>query len=650
MHIRNLIQKPQDKLVTIIPKQRFTLTFDDSSVIETTYAQLFLSIPWLKVINKYPDTQITEDIYITSFTNHGLLSIAGMIRFASAIRKKILFTYSIFEGEPLNQLNRDITVARNDFYNTLSYLESFMSGGNISDFIEIHDVPEIKKRLRERKQDMNWVSSTHDFIMKTLIDAKKISPHNEIRKAILGRNVNQTQTLQCIGPRGVLTDVDGSIYPTIITRGYSEGLENLVFMALDSRMAAKALFLSDDMIRKAEYFARLLQVVCMELQNIEGEDCGSDNYLTWDVGGELNEDGSIKDYGTLPYIIGSYYLAEDGRLLSIKGDEKHLIGKTIQKRWVIGCKNQRRHTKCRRCVGDISYNFPVGSSMGLIAPTTMTIQTTQRVLSAKHKMGSTVESSPYLTDIGKKYFEFSEERYWLKNKGHQYLGIDMGQVNNLSMKNIDGQNTDIGNIDTVHLYEEDYKADGTRVRVTKTKGGLVFSEDFVKYINRTLIIQQNGMYIFDISKWNVLKPIFRLIPKEYGYHEHLADLKSLLFTLNIEGITTSRKPNYLLPEVGLQELYNRVNPDLHMNISLLEIIICALCVADLDNDDYRLPAGETTAKMVKIMDISRYRSLSLLYGFEKMTTPLYHPKTIGHILRDDHPYDVLIKPNDVLNS
>jgi len=643
-----LVTLELDQLQGKIPSY-FTLLMEDGEKLNTTFAEAFLTTPWLRVLREYPKVVITKKLYIHEYLQNNLISIGDIIKLASAIRKAIILTYNITDPNDIVELNDKVAACRNVFYNSIIYLEPYMSGGCLEDFIEIHNNKRIKKNLSQRLQYTEWVEQTHNIIMDELIKADSISLDNEIRKAILARNVNTTQALQCVGPRGVLADIDGTIYPTIITRGYSEGLENIVFMALDSRMAAKALFLADDMIRKAEYFARRLQVVAIGIERAEGDDCGTNNYLEWDVEGMLYEDGSVKSWGTLPYLIGSYYLDDSGELKRIEGNEKHLIGKTIRKRWVVGCKNKNPHTKCRKCLGDIVYNVPPQANIGHLAAAVMTEQTTQRVLSAKHKMGSTIETNPFITDVAKRYFQFEDEAYWIKDNTYTHIGINIQQLRNLSMKSIIGS-VEIGNIDTVSLYKDNDLENPKRVRIINTKGGLILSKDFIKYINNITINNNGKEYIFTLEKWKFTKPIFRLIPKEYGYQEHLADIESVLFSLSKNNSYRSNKILDRDPREGLLDFYHKINPDLQMNISFLEVIICALCARNPTVGDYRLPIGNPEAKMVKILEISRNRSKALLYTYEKMTDPIYSPEGIGCKVKDDHIYDVLIKPHDVYKS
>ena len=644
--VRDIVSNPQEYYFNNLGIE-IDVVLDDCVEASTT-SEIYLMYPWLQLLSTYPNVRYVKDIYIHHHTDLGLLSVGGIINMASAIRREIINSISVHDKETMDAINRGLYEARNDFYNLVYVLEKYTVGGDIRDFIEIHKSKTVRSMLDKRLQSQEWVSKTHNTTLQVLREAKEVSANNEIRKAILSKNVNTTQAMQCIGPRGTLTDIDGSIYPTVITRGYSEGLNNIVFIALDSRMAAKALFYADDMIRKAEYFARRLQIITINIESIQGDDCGSDNYLEWNVGGELDEDGNVKDWGSLPFLAGSYYLAEDGTLREILGNEKDLIGKTIKKRWVIGCRNKDSKTKCKTCFGTMHFNIPENTNIGHRAASTLTDQTTQRVLSVKHKMGSTVDTTPYITKNAKKYFEFKEEYYYLTDPKVVKIGIPLEAMRNLSsISSSSNKETSIGNIDTVTLYYSDDLRENTTVRIIRGTGGITLSEDFIKYIRSINIRNIGTEYVFDLSGW---KPtaIFKLVPKEYGYHEHLKDIETGLFTLNDKN--TINKTLTKSPADGLIDLYDKVNPELHMNITYLELIICSLCARDPANGDYRLPNGGNSARMVKADMLVRNRSMSVLYTYEKMTLPLYTADYIGLGNRQDHLYDVLIKPNEVISS
>ena len=645
MHIRELMKVKKNDIFNTVPS-KFRVEFEDGTVADTTVAEAYLSHPWLMLLKKYRKTPVTKERYISNYLNCSMWSVGGIIKLASAIRRGIIETYHL-EGEDLKQLNERIFETRNTFYNNVIGLEEFISGGDIEDFIEIHSSETVRNMLDKRLQSQEWVEETHNTVLDVLKEAKEVRINNEIRKAIIGKNVNTTQALQCIGPRGTLTDIDGSIYPTVITRGYSEGLDNLVYVALDSRMAAKALYYADDTIRNAEYFARKLQILCIAIESIVGDDCGTDNYLEWNVGGELNDDGTVKDWGSLPMLRGSYYKTETGNLVPIQGNEAHLIGKTIQKRWVIGCKNHDPKTKCKTCFGEMRYNLKDGDNIGHVSSATLVKQTTQRVLSVKHKMGSTIETSMFITTGARKHFDFKDEKYYLTDREVLKIGIAVQSLRNLSLMRMEDYEINIGNIDTVTLYYNEEMTESKTVRIIKGKGGLVFTEQFMRHAHTINIRNIGAEYIFDIQKYGT-DPIFKLIPKEYGYHEHLNDIASNLFTLNDSG--TSKRVTVRDPKEGLMDLYDRVNPDLNMNITFLEVIICALTARNPHAKDYRLPVGNPEMGMVRADIISRSRSMSIVYSYEKMTQAIYGIEHIGKNLRGDHLYDVLVRPREVVDA
>jgi hypothetical protein len=197
---------------------------------------------------------------------------------------------------------------------------------DITDFVEVNDNPQIVQAEAVAAHTQEGIDGLYSVI-KNVLNKDPALNNNQLAKAVRSKLVKVDQTLQCIGPRGFLTDIDSYIYRKPIMQGYFKGIRTLEDSMKESRSAAKALAFSVDPLKKAEYFSRRQQLICQNVKHLYRGDCGSKHYLVWQVRGEEKIEGVVTRASDLNTIFGKYYLDEDKNYFIISNAFDRIVGK-----------------------------------------------------------------------------------------------------------------------------------------------------------------------------------------------------------------------------------------------------------------------------------------------------------------------------------
>jgi hypothetical protein len=330
--------------------------------------------------------------------------------------------------------------------------------------------------------------------MKT-IDNEKDLKNNSLVKAVRSKMVNSNQVAQCVAVRGFLTEVDGTILPTPILSNYTRGLNSLYDLVAESRSAAKSYYFSESPLQDSEYFARRLQILCMTVEKIHYEDCGSTDYVNWLVNPPTFDDNGKMVYpGDLKFMLGKYYLNEStGKLDVITHDDSSFYGKVIKMRSSLTCKHHDKHGVCEVCFGKLAKNVSRFANIGHLSCATMTQQTSQSVLSTKHLDASSVSANIVLNSVSTNYFILNQSKnsYILKPslaKKTVKIVINRdeapGLTDILAVESVDNINPiRISSLTSIEISVEDEKGiDGDILYVNQENRKAVFTIDFLKYL------------------------------------------------------------------------------------------------------------------------------------------------------------------------
>lgn len=512
----------------------FICVFPDGEIVTNDREIKYSSFAW-DFMRMFPKTKL--------LLKHHVQSVLKGKRLGSKTHLQILglaawSVHDAYYGEvhpSRDLLAKMIYEKTNLMYNELSYrLEEYVVSLDALDFINVMDHPVISKAMDELQPTQASIDTAYESITGVLNDKKELV-NNPIAHLVKSGLANKNQVLQCIGPRGFVTDVDSHYFPNPIMRGYAHGFRSLYDSLIESRSAAKSLFFSKTPLQAAEYFSRRLQLLCQTVKNLHHGDCGSTKYLNWKIRAPIVEDGKTIFQGDLVRLEGKYYLDEETQKLKpVRVSDTFLIGRTIKIRSVIaGCSHNDPYGVCSVCFGEMSYSIPENTNIGHACATYMTEQSSQSVLSVKHLDGLSApdainldqETMGYLkvSNAGSAYL-FSEK---LKGKNINLVvsaqnasGLtDVDIVKDITELNI----TRISEIDNITL--EIIDENGIKnliplmISIGRRKGSLTYN--FLSFIKeKRWTTNDNGHYVFNIKGWDFSKEFITLPLKHFNMADH----------------------------------------------------------------------------------------------------------------------------------
>lgn len=538
----------------------FILTFDDGEVITNDRETVYSSYVW-DMHRQYPDTPLLVKHHLQTLTSKKRLGTDTHLKLLNAALWSVYDTYvhSVPDKtQLLDTLAKRVYEISNEMYNDLSYrLEEYVTSLDITDFVNVTTHPTLVKAMDESPNTQDGI----DGVYKTIQNLFKTEPSfqmNPLVKAINSGLANKGQALQCVGPRGFLTDIDSNIFRTPIKRGFTHGIRSMYDFSIETRSAAKSLIYSTEPLQQSEYFSRRQQLVCMNVRHLHTGDCGSEKYLSWlvrdarfsnesaeesaDINDQFDENGEEANkvanryQSDLTTIAGKYYLDEATNTLKVVHvTDTHLYGKTIKMRSPIaGCNHPDPYGICEVCYGETALAIPANSNLGHITCVSMTGVLGQNILSTKHFDGSSVVEGIVLDQFQKKYLNapVNGNSYFLndtikKSKKVKFVfrakdatGLtDIELVSNISKLSL----ARVSEFETVGLHITD-RQDNTEevsldVHINNRLSSM--SYDMLDYVrSKKWEVVNNDFYSVDMSEWDYKKPILVLPLRHFNMNLH----------------------------------------------------------------------------------------------------------------------------------
>lgn len=638
----------------------FTLVFDDGELEVSAKETIYSHYVW-EFHRRYPDAPLLKSHHVRSTIKAGRLGASTHISLIGTVLWDIFDSYPQLEKvqfvDDLARLAYQIT---NKLYNHLTHkLEDSVVSLDIVDFIEILQNPKVKDvldNIKPTSDDINRAYAALDYALLKDEDLKL----NPLAKGAKSKLIKQAQVLQCLGPRGMVTDIDSNYFPEPIMRGYVQGFRKIYDSMIESRSAAKALYFSKKDLQDAEYFSRKLQLLCQTVKNLHHTDCGSTNYLNWHVRPAVYQDGEKISSSDIDYLLGKYFLdPETNKLRPIRPTDKHLEGKTIKVRSVIaGCNHSDPYGVCSVCFGELSNVVPANTNIGQLCSTTLTQKSSQSILSTKHIDSNSSAEAIVIQPEDKKFIKVS-------SNGSDYLLADYlkGKKVKLIISSAEASSlTDVTNVSDVH------KLAMTRVSEITTVGFIIENKgiqitpielnrgkryasltygalDFIK--KKGWSVDEKENFIIDLEGWNFNEPVFSLPARHFNMSDVTQTIAAMLES-NMEDV---RNPSdFKDPEAILVELYDLTNKYLSVNLAVLEVTLLGALVRSNDSGDYRIPKGFTNREMGASKRTIPSRSLGGAMAYEYHYNTLIDPRSHIKVNRPEHPFDVMLLPQEVLNS
>ncbi len=655
-------------------KGNFVLVFDDGEIVTNSKETIYSSYVW-DFHRKYPLTPLLIKHHIQFYSSSKRV---GASTHLNVINAALWSTYDVYlpsvndKTKLLDDLAQFAYEVSNNIYNDLTYsLEEYVTSLDITDFIAVTKDPQLVKAMDEMPETQKGIDDIYDLIKK-MFKSKKFE-HNPLVHAINSGIANMGQALQCVGPRGFLTDIDSNIFRHPIKRGFVHGIRDAHDMMIETRSAAKSLIFSTSPLQQAEYFSRRQQFICQNVKHLHHGDCGSTQYLDWQVRParysndeesiDINErdEALVNRYQSdLDTICGKYYLDETtGKLNTVKGSGTHLIGKTIKLRSPIaGCNHPDPFGICETCYGETALAIPANSNLGHATCVSMTAVVGQSILSTKHFDGSSVVEGIVLKPHEKKYlsaltnsstYNFAEG---LKNKSNKLiikssdaLGLTdvtlVDSVNKLSLARI----SEFEEISLAITGSKDTEIVTLNLSINDRCPS--FTYEMLNYIKRKgWTITDDSNYVIDLDEWDYSKPFAVLPLRHYNMTSFQSEIATMLES-TVEDM--EKRSNVIDPRSMIVDFHDLVNKRLAINLATLEVILYSSMGVNPMQDNYSLPKVGTNSGIGVMRNLLTRRSLSATLGFQGHRELFTNPTSYTLKNRPDHVFDRVVQPS-LLNN
>ena len=406
--------------------------------------------------------------------------------------------------------------------------------------------------------------------------------------------------------------------------------------------------------------SRRLQLMTQIVQNLHMCDCGTKEYLLWNVRGPETDKGKQYRPGDLKQLIGKNYLDEETNTLkTITGDEHYLIGKTIKIRSVLHCAHPDPSGICSTCFGELSLSVPENTNIGQMCCTSLAQKSSQKVISIKHLDGSSVVDGIVLSSYDKQFLKVAvDDNSYLLAERLKSLDTKM-IIRSIEANNI----TDVAHVkdvidlnitriseltaitfqtkvnDAVHL-------DIVDVNIGRRLASMTY--DLLDYVkNNGWDVDSDGNFIIDMKNWDWSKTILTLPLRHFNMSDHNAEIADMIES-SVDNM--QERDSVVSPDAAIVEFFDLVNLKLNVNLAPLEVVMYATMIVSALNGDYSLPKPWTDKGLgITSLTIPR-RSLSAAYAYE------YHRQTIVNAAsffdenRESHVMDAFICPQEVIDD
>ncbi len=636
--------------------------------VEVTCKEVLYSSYFWDIHRTYPAVPLLKKHLVNSVLKNRKLSYNTHVQLLNNIFWTALDTYNAQGIDIRDDLLKLVYQITNNIYNDLTYkAEEYVTSIDILDFINVSTNDKIEQAFELIDNTPDSIQECYSRIKDVIATAPELS-NNQLVKAIRSGIVNESQILQCVGPRGYVPEVDGAIMPRPITRSYTQGMRSLYDAVAESRTAAKSHYYSASPLEESEYFARKLQLMSMIVQRVVPGDCGSNEYIPWFVNPPKFKHDRKVYKGDLEFLIGKYYLDETTNTLKpIDSTCTHLNNTHIKLRSVIKCKHPIATEVCEVCFGRMYDNIIPTGNLGHVCAGTMTQKETQPLLSVKHVDFSALTNPIVFTEELRRFFMVTSDHntYTLKpeykDKGlklviarEEAIGlVDIMLVEDIHSIGI----SRVASLNRVGFVYNNISVDTPMpVRVEQYGNNAMMSTELLEHIRKLewpLATNNSQSFVIDLKDWDYDKPIFKLPDMEYSYLKHSKQVASIIAGTMDDIENKKSKKNRLepgYPERLLTTLFETVTLKIDVNIALLEVIIYSAMITNLARKDYRLPRNIENEQMGVLEDIIKNRSLGSAYPYESQINVMMNPASFYAEGRPDSVFDVFIAPHEYLKD
>lgn len=637
----------------------FILVFDDGVEIVTNHKETIFSRYAWEFHNRYHGTPLLAKHHVNTVLRGGRVTMGTHLELlnnilwdaADYIAPSYTPTEMSYKRYELGELSYEIT---NRIYNDFTVrCEEYVGTLFLLDFHQIFRHPELEAAYDSRFPDDEWVSDIYSTIERIL--RHKSSHENPLSKVYRSGLVSSRQLLQCLGPRGYVTDIDQVRFAFPVTRGYYQGIRSYYQYSVETSSTARSLYSAKGPLQDTEYFSRKLQLMCMTVENLHYGDCGTTRYMKWHVRGKTENAES-----DLNIIEGKYYLDDDGTLKAVSVNDKHLEGKTLNLRAIRYCKHPDPVGVCSTCFGLMSEQIPPKSNLGHACCTHIAEKSAQGVLSTKHLDVSARIDAVMIAPEWQRYikvdsdgnsYTFADNIKSMFKNGRIKLRLNQEGALNLADVFI---TESVGNIPESRFTEFEeitLEIDGEQfvVPINHEKRNGYLTWDFLDYIRTQgfTMDEEYGQYVIDLSGWKNSKTFMSLPMKQFSMSDHSKDIAQVLESSVKE---VAERDRLIDPSTTLIELATLTNKRIKVNLAPLEVTLYGAMIRTAAGYDYALPKPHTESGLGVMKYVILYRSLSAYMAFEHHAVAVYSPESYVLKNRPENLMDAIVMTREVLEG
>lgn len=436
-----------------------------------------------------------------------------------------------------------------------------------------------------------------------VIDAIKSDGQSELLPFIACNVFKKDQLAQTFFSIGLRSDADNKVIPYVVNTNFLNGFKNIIEYYTECEVARYATIVKDQNVGDSGYLSREFDLLTHSIKiNRHVNDCGTKITLPY----------FVKNDFYLNMIRNKIYVDKNGKLAKINyNDDKHLIGKVVELRSMVGCACERPFV-CKTCAGN--HNFSqLEPHIGSCVSVNMISRFTQASMSVKHS--TTVDSIDIDDETLLEYFDIIGDQMYLKENinvselvllfEREYIE-DILEKSKRSNRAIDSDDDDtidssIEPIRQMELFDKRY--DSERDTVIPYKKQIILDDTYIQFSEEVMSNRKNFIVTHNsptaaLHFKNIPKdvPIFDITYIAKNVASHIFNIRKIMRT-DVEGSFREIVPQHM------NQLIEIVENGGYRDIMLtnIECIYYSL-VKDIDNVFMR-PNHKTSNPNVSIIKL-----------------------------------------------